>query len=173
MIPRAAELRVNPCRLTAMPIVRLRAAIVAASLIAAAVVAACGPSAAPSLIRSAVPVSLAGTAWTAVLVAGQPTVSGSEPTAAFTADQVQGPTGCNDYRASYRYAAGAIALDEPISTAIGCDGAVAATERRFMAALRSASSVSIDDQGRLVIAGTGGPITFVVAPVGQPVSTPS
>jgi heat shock protein HslJ len=137
------------------------------------VVAACGPAASPSLIRSAVPVSLAGTTWTAVLVAGQPTLPGSEPTVAFTADQIQGTTGCNNYGAAYRYATGVIHVDEPISTAIGCDGAVAATEQRFMAALKGASSVAIDADGRLLLDGTGGSITLVVAPVGQPVSTPS
>jgi heat shock protein HslJ len=59
-------------------------------------------------MRPSIPASLAGTAWTAVLVAGQPTVSGSEPTAAFTADRVEGTTGCNRYGGSYGYAAGVI-----------------------------------------------------------------
>ena len=141
-------------------------------LVAASVMVACGAGASPSLIRSAVPGSLAGTTWTAVLVTGQPTVTGSEPTAAFTADQIQGTTGCNDYGAAYRYATGVIKVDEPISTAIGCDGAVGATEQRFMAALKGASSVAIDAEGRLLLDGTGGSITFSVAPVGQPVRTP-
>jgi heat shock protein HslJ len=147
--------------------------VLALVCLVAFVVAACGPTASPSLVRSAVPVSLEGTSWTAVLVAGQPTVVGSEPTAAFTADQIQGTTGCNDYGAAYRYATGVIKVDEPISTAIGCDGAVGATEQRFMAALKGASSVAIDAEGRLLLDGTGGSITFSVAPVGQPVSTPS
>jgi heat shock protein HslJ len=131
---------------------------------AALVVAGCGVRGEPSLIRTAYPTSLAGSAWSAVSVAGQPTVVGSAPTAVFTVDRIEGTTGCNAYFASYQYATGAIEIAEMGSTAIGCDGAIGATEQRFTAAMQGASSVSIDPEGRLVLDGSGGSITFVVAP---------
>lgn len=127
-------------------------------------VSACAAVAAPSVSRSSAPETLAGTAWTAVLVAGQPTVTGSEPTARFTADRIDGTTGCNRYGGSYEYAAGVIKLGQLMSTLIGCDGAIGATETRFNTALAGASSVSIDPDGRLILDGTSGSITFIVAP---------
>jgi len=121
-------------------------------------------SGAPSLSRSSAPETLAGTAWTAILVAGQPTVAGSEPTATFTADRIEGTTGCNRYGGSYDYTAGAIKLGQIMSTLMGCDGPIGTTEMRFNAALAGATTVSIDPEGRLVLDGTSGAITFVVAP---------
>jgi heat shock protein HslJ len=159
----AAEPVASDGRLAAMRVTFVRRVLALVCLVAFAV-AACGPTASPSLIRSAVPASLAGTTWRAVLVGREPTVPRSEPTARFTGDQVQGTTGCNDYGSTYRYDNGVIEVDEPISTAIGCDGVVAATEQRFVAALKGASSVAIDADGRLLLDGTGGSITFVVAP---------
>ncbi len=148
-----------------------------ACLFAAFVAAACGatpvpsviPSApvspssssAPTPIRSGAPAALAGTAWKAILVAGQPTVAGSEPTAVFAANQVQGTSGCNSYSGSYQYANGTIKLGNLISTAVGCGGAVGFVEQRFDAALRAASSVTIDPAGRLVLDGPGGSIAFL------------
>jgi heat shock protein HslJ len=122
--------------------------------------ASCAGSA-PSTPRSGAPVSLAGTAWKAVLVAGQPTVAGTEPTAAFGADRVEGTTGCNSYGGSYRYASGSIDFGDLMSTAMGCEGAISAVEQRFVAALNGASTASVDPTGRLIVDGAGGSITFV------------
>ena len=58
----------------------------------------------------AAPAALAGTAWKATSVAGQPVVAGHEPTATFTAAEVNGTTGCNSYGGSYTYADGKIAF---------------------------------------------------------------
>jgi len=115
-------------------------------------------------------VTLAGTAWTAVLVAGQPVVAASPPTAKFDADIIQGTTGCNGYSGPYQYAAGDIKVGEVISTAMGCENPIGATEQRFMAALTVATTVSMDPDGRMILDGPGGSITFVVA--GQPAGPP-
>jgi heat shock protein HslJ len=152
-----------------MPKTSIRSIIVAASLIAVFAVAACGPPAPPSLTRSSWPVTMAGTSWTAIRVGNLATVVGSEPTVAFTADRFQGTTGCNSYGGLYRYANGVIKVGEVTSTLALCDGPVGATEARFMAAIGGASSVSIDPDGRLVLDGSGGSITFVVGP--QPVGS--
>ena len=105
---------------------------------------------------------LVGTAWKAILVDGQPTVDGNEPTARFGPTDVTGTTGCNSYAGSYRYASGSITFSDVRSTAIGCEGAIGAVEQRFIKALTGASTVAGDSTSRLVIDGSGGSITFVV-----------
>ena len=138
---------------------------VAACLVIAFALSACGPAAEASLTRSAWPVTLVGTSWTAIRLGDQPTVAGSQPTAAFTADKVQGTTSCNNYFGNYEYARGAIKFSMMGSTAMAClDPAIEATEQSFNAAMEGASSVSIDPAGRMIFDGSGGSITFEVAP---------
>ncbi len=145
--------------------VRPTRAVVVASLLVAFALSACGPAAEASLTRSAWPATLAGTTWTAIRVGDQATVAGSQPTAAFTADKVEGRTGCNNYFGSYEYSRGAIKVTTMGSTAAACvDQAIGATETKFMGAVQGASSVSIDPQGRMIFDGSGGSITFEVAP---------
>ena len=132
------------------------------TLLIAGALAACGP-ASPSVTRSAVPSTLAGTAWTAVLVDGQPTVTGTRPAASFTTDQVKGTTGCNSYGGPYQYSAGTIAFGDLATTLVGCQGAVGAVEQRFVKALDGATTVSMDPDGRLIIDGSGGSITLEVS----------
>jgi heat shock protein HslJ len=159
-----AEPDVGDARLAAMSSASARF-LFALCLLAALAATACGPAGPPSLTRESWPVTLAGSSWTAIRVGNLATVAGSEPTATFTADQVQGTTGCNSYFGSYEYAGGVIKIGPIGSTAMAClDGAVGATEQRFVAAMQGASSVSIDPEGRLVLQGSGGSVTFVVAP---------
>jgi heat shock protein HslJ len=144
-------------------------AIVATCLVIAFALSACGPAAEASLTRSAWPATLAGSTWTAIRVGDLPTVAGSQPTAAFTADKVEGTTGCNSYFGSYEYSRGAVKVSTMGSTAMAClDPAIGATEGPFMGAMQGASSVSIDPAGRMIFDGGGGSITFEVAP--QPAS---
>jgi len=139
--------------------------VVAICLVVAFAVSACGPAAEGSLTRSAWPVTLAGTSWTAIRLGDLPTVAGSQPTAAFTVDKVQGTTSCNNYFGNYEYARGAIKFSMMGSTAMAClDPAIEATEKSFNAAMQGASSVSIDPAGRMIFDGSGGSITFEVAP---------
>jgi putative lipoprotein len=148
-----------------MPVLCFRAVLAAVWLIVAFVAASCGPAGEPSLNRTAWPETLAGSAWTAIRVGDLPTVVGSQPTAAFTADQVKGATGCNSYFGTYEYSRGVIKFSTMGSTAMAClDPAIGATEERFMGAMQGASSVSIDPQGRMILDGSGGSITFEVAP---------
>ena len=141
-----------------------RAALAALWLIVAFIAASCGPAGEPSLIRTAWPETLAGTTWTAIRVGNQPTVAGSQPTAEFTADTFQGKSGCNSYFGSYQYASGVIKISQIGSTAMACvDAAVSAMEGQFMGAMQGASSVSIDPQGRMILDGSGGSITFEVS----------
>jgi heat shock protein HslJ len=152
-------------RLAAMYVAPVRAVVVAMCLVVASAVAACGPAGEPSLSRSAWPATLTGTTWTAIRVDNLATVAGSQPTAAFAAEELQGSTGCNGYFGSYQYAAGVIKIGQIGSTAMAClDGAINATEQRYMAAMQGASSVSIDPAGRMIFDGSGGSITFEVAP---------
>ena len=140
-------------------------AVIVACLVIACALSACGPAAEASLTRSAWPVTMAGTTWTAIRVGVVPTVPGSQPTAAFTTDQVKGSTGCNSYFGSYEYARGSIKFSTMGSTAMAClDPAIGATEGRFTSAMQGASSVSIDPSGRMILDGGGGSITFEVAP---------
>ena len=104
-------------------------AVIVACLVIACALSACGPAAEASLTRSAWPVTLAGTTWTAIRVGDVPTVAGSQPTAAFTTDQVKGSTGCNSYFGSYEYSRGAIKFSTMGSTAMAClDPAIEATK---------------------------------------------
>ncbi len=152
-------------RLAAMSVPPTRAVVAAVWLVVAFAVSACGPAGEPSLSRSAWPATLAGSSWTAIRVGGQPTVAGSEPTAAFAADKLTGTTGCNQYFASYKYDRGVIEIKDLGSTAMACLAAgIGETEQRFVTAMQGASSVSIDPAGQLVLDGRGGSITFVVAP---------
>jgi heat shock protein HslJ len=65
-----------------------------AVILGAVLLAACSPSAPGGA-------SLEGTQWVLVLVDGAPPLSGTTPSADFTADQISGSTGCNSYFGSY------------------------------------------------------------------------
>ena len=138
-------------------------AVVAACLVIACALSACGLAAEASLTRSAWPVTLAGTTWTAIRVGDQPTVAGSQPTAAFTTDQVKGSTGCNSYFGSYVLARRHQVQHDGFDAMACLDPGIEATEGSFMGAMQGASSFSIDPTGRMVRDGSGGSITFEVA----------
>jgi heat shock protein HslJ len=143
----------------------VRALVLAICTVVAFAVSACGPAGEPSLTRSAWPVTLAGSSWTAIRVGDQATVAGSEPTATFTADKLDGTGGCNHYFGSYEYARGVIKVANMGATAMACLAAgIGDIEQRFFTAMQGASSVSIDPDGRMIIDGSGGSITFTVAP---------
>jgi heat shock protein HslJ len=117
------------------------------------------------LTRDARPTTLAGTAWRVVSVNNHPPVVGSEPTAVFAADQLNGSAGCNSYGGQYTYdpSTGAIALRELSMTAMGClEPGRSEFEGRFSNALTQATSASIDPAGRLVLTGPGGQIVLAV-----------
>ena len=110
-----------------------------------------GPSAAASL---------AGTSWRAFSVDGAAPVAGREPTIAFTEDRITGTTGCNQYFGGYTYDDGTIGFSPIGMTMMACDDAVGEVESSFTKALGGASEAAIDSQGRLVLSGTDGSISF-------------
>ena len=118
-----------------------------------------GPSVTSTLPSG--PASLAGTAWKAVTVAGQPVVTGHEPTATFSASEVIGTTGCNSYGGSYTLSDGKITFGPLRMTLMACIGPVGDVEGRYTAAMTGATTVTTDAGGRLVIDGTAGSIVFV------------
>jgi heat shock protein HslJ len=144
--------------------------LAAAAVLLLAVAACAGPAASPPVTRSSAPVSLAGTAWTAVLVAGQPVVPASPPTATFDATEVNGTTGCNRYGGAYTYADGAITFGAMRTTLMGCIGPIGDVEIRFSQAMGAATTATMDPDGRLVLDGPGGSIVFEVS--GQPAGPP-
>jgi heat shock protein HslJ len=111
------------------------------------------------------PASLAGTSWRAFSVAGAAPVAGREPTIAFTEDRISGTTGCNQYFGGYTFNDGAIAFSPIGMTMMACDDAVGDVESAFTKALGGASEAAIDSQGRLILNGPDGSISF------DPVST--
>jgi heat shock protein HslJ len=118
------------------------------------------------LIREAHPATLANTAWRAASVAGLAPVAGSEPTATFAVADVSGSAGCNHWGAHYRYdgSTGRITFDGLGMTAMGCsNAALTQVETAFSSALGSATTVSIDPAGRLVMSGPADDIVMVPA----------
>ena len=133
--------------------------ILALILLVATVAVACGSAAVSGSPGPAV--QLDGTSWKAILVVGQPPVAGREPTATFAGGRIQGTTGCNQYGGDYTLTGDSIAFGPLMSTMMGCDAAIGEVEGRFNKALSGARSASIDAEGRLVIDGTAGAVTFL------------
>jgi heat shock protein HslJ len=72
---------------------------------------------------------------------------------------------CNSYSSTYRLDDGALSVDGLGGTEMGCEPDVMAAERAYLAALGSASAVTIQE-GDLLITGNGGLLRFTpVAPV--------
>jgi heat shock protein HslJ len=134
---------------------RLLPLIVLASL----ALGACTP-----VVRESRPTTLAGTAWRVVSVNGRPPVLGSEPTATFTATEVEGSAGCNTYGGIYAYDAssGLLAFGNLAMTKMACDAARNEVETRFTQAIAEVTSASIDPDGRLVLNGPAGEIVLTV-----------
>ena len=115
----------------------------------------------PARPGATAPATLVGTVWRATSVGGQPTVVGSEPTATFTATEVNGTTGCNAYGGSYTYADGAITVGPMRMTLMACSGAIGEVEGRFTQAMAGATTARTTDSVHLFLDGSGGSIEFV------------
>jgi heat shock protein HslJ len=135
-----------------------RFAGLAAAILAALVLVGCGEadSSTPAL-------TLAGTAWRAVSVAGRSPVAGREPTIAFEADRVSGSGGCNQFGGAYSYVDGVLAFGEMPMTLMGCSEPIGSIEAAFMATLGALQTASTDEGGRLVLDGPGGQVLLVQA----------
>jgi heat shock protein HslJ len=137
---------------------RIRAAL--AAVVLTAILAACSQGAGVSPSPEA-PSTLAGTSWRAISVAGDAPVDGSNPTLAFTEDEISGTTGCNQFFGGYTYDAGTISMSNVGMTMMACDGPVSEVEAAYTAALNGATTVAIDEGGQLLLTGSGGEVLFV------------
>jgi heat shock protein HslJ len=145
-------------------------ALLLGSLLVASALGACGEDGPAGPAPDGRPVSLAGTQWRVVSIAGQVPIAGSEPTIAFGADTVKGSGGCNSFGGSYRYdSTGVLAFGDLGMTAMACQ------ERRrneietvFLRTLGSANLVSVDTRGLLVLSGPAGQIQLANAAVPNP-----
>ena len=142
---------------------RLLPILVLAVALAGCAGAGSSPSVSVSPVDPAAPAGLEGR-WKASTVAGQPVVPGHEPTATFSATEVNGTTGCNSYGGGYTYAGGAITFGPMRMTLMACIGPIGEVEGRFTAAMTGATTATVDALGHLVIDGTAGSIVFVGLP---------
>lgn len=121
------------------------------------------------------PTGLVGTSWRVVAIGGHVPAARAEPTVVFAVDAISGSGGCNHFGGRYRYdpATGQFAVGELRATAVGClEPGRNEIESAFLQALGAASAVGLDDAGRLVLAGTGGPIVLVPDVGGAPGGAP-
>jgi heat shock protein HslJ len=78
----------------------------------------------------------------------------------------RGSAGCNSFGGTYRYdpSSGRIELSENVfMTEMACPGGRDEFESAFILALTKATDASLDDEGRLVLRGTGGQVLLVAA----------
>ncbi len=156
--------------------IALRGLVLAAFV--AAGLAACASEAAPSVVRVSHPVTLSGTTWTLVSIQDRRPPVGPDVTVTFGPTDVSGDGGCNSYGGAYRYdpTNGALAIGDLVSTKRACvEPARNDLETAFFQALRGASAVSVDPDGRLVVTGSGAELVLAVGPQpgGPPVLPPA
>ena len=126
---------------------------VVACLLAAGACEAAAPSSSP--------VSLAGTHWQVISIAGRAPLPRNAPTLAFEAGRVSGTAGCNGYGSTAVSVAGnTISLKDLAMTAMGCvDQAVMEQETSYFQTLAAASRIAVAD-GRLSLSGPRGELVF-------------
>jgi heat shock protein HslJ len=121
--------------------------------------AGCGPS--PAAGQSL----LEGTEWVLVSLEGDPPLAGAVPSATFTADQIEGSTGCNHYAGAYTADDSDITIGDVAHTEMACmepEGAMD-QERDFLAALASVASYRLDGE-RLELLDETGSVLLVFEP---------
>jgi heat shock protein HslJ len=121
--------------------------------------AGCGPSPADGP-------SLAGTEWVLVALEGNPPLEGAAPSAAFSADQIEGSTGCNHYSGTVAVSGSDIAIGDVAHTEMACldpEGAMD-QEQAFLAALTSAASYRMNGEQLELLDETGSTILTFAPP---------
>lgn len=104
--------------------------------------------------------SLQDTRWVLVALGGEPPLTGTTPSAEFSADQISGSAGCNTYFGTYAASDSEITVSDVANTEMWCSDpeGVMDQEQAFLAALASIASYRVA-QGRLeLLDGTGGVI---------------
>jgi heat shock protein HslJ len=106
--------------------------------------------------------SLEGTQWVLVTLEGEPPLTGTAPSAEFSADQIGGSAGCNHFFGTYTVSSGSITISDVGSAEMYCmePEGVMDQEQAFLAALASAIGYRLagarlellDATGRVILA---------------------
>jgi heat shock protein HslJ len=98
----------------------------------------------PMPTASSGPESLVGPEWSLKTLGGKPVVSGTTPSATFSADErVSGSAGCNRYFGSARVAGSSLSVGPLGSTMMACAQDVMDQEALYLAALQAATFYSV------------------------------
>lgn len=129
------------------------------------------PTVAP-LPTGLAPADLAGTAWTADTVAGQPVAGEAAPTVEFDwlgRESGHGFTGCDEFGFAVTFKDEQLSIGDFILNPSGCGGPGAAGEEAFLATLREVEEWSVDGD-ELTLSGPEGEIVLRrdLPPVGDP-----
>lgn len=131
-------------------------------LCALIVAAACSPAPTASAVPSP-HVPLAGTTWRLVLVGGVVPPAGPPVTIAFDSATMSGTGPCNLFSGGYALdpESGAFKIGDLVSTKRACvDPARGELETALFFVLRTVDAASVGQDGRLVLAGPGGPLVW-------------
>ena len=109
------------------------------------------------------PPNLEGTKWRVVEIAGAPTYGANPPTVSFGKGRIRGDSGCNTFSANLTMDQTAIDVGSINSTLRLCDGDIGAIETQFLRALVGATSFAFDEEGNLVLDGTGGEVQLIAS----------
>ena len=111
----------------------------------------CGPSPANSS-------SLQGTRWVLIALGGEPPLTGTAPSAEFSADQISGSAGCNTFFGTYAVSGSEISISDVANTEMWCiePEGVMNQEQAFLAALASVASYRLAREQLELLDGTGG-----------------
>ena len=107
---------------------------------------------------------LPGTSWVVVDIGGDAPVGATAPPIAFD-DQgtVTGTGGCNTFSGEVTIDGSDLTFGPLASTQMACEEDVSNQEQAFFTALQGVTGYTIDDEGRLVLEGDDGSLTFEVA----------
>jgi heat shock protein HslJ len=108
---------------------------------------------------------LEGTTWVLISLEGNPPLPGAVPSAAFSADQIEGSTGCNHYAGAYTADDSDITIGDVAHTEMYCmepEGAMD-QERDFLAALTAVASYRLAGE-RLELRGATGSELLIFEP---------
>jgi len=132
--------------------------ILLASLVAACSPSQTGPGQADSL-------SLEGTQWVLVSLGGDPPLTGTAPSADFSAEQIGGSAGCNRYFGTYEASGTDISIGALGMTEMYCmdPEGVMDQEQAFLAALASATRYRVSDS-RLELLDSAGSVILAFEP---------
>jgi heat shock protein HslJ len=119
---------------------------------------------------------LEGTQWVLVTLEGEPLLTGTAPSAEFSADQISGSAGCNHYLGTYAVNDSDITVSDVGSTEMYCMNpeGVMDQEEVFLAALTSAASYQLADARLELLDATGRVIlAFEPPPAAAEAPTPA